>query len=70
MRTDHRSLAYWCSPEQQGELAARADVLAKAKAGNEDALAWLRDHLGLRSWTHRGKVLIEDGILTGARRLA
>ena len=59
--------AYWQSPEQQAELAARAKVLAKAKDGHEDSLAWVRDELSLRTWIHRGKVLIEDGVLMGVR---
>ena len=60
--------AYWQSPEQQAELAARAVILAKAKEGCEESLARARDELSLRTWIHRGKVLIEDGVLTGARR--
>ena len=60
--------AYWQSPEQQAELAARAVILAKAKDGCEESLAWVRDELGVRTWKHGKKTLILEGVLIGARR--
>lgn len=57
----------WVAPSDIAEWARRAKMLEKAKAGDEDALADARDSLGLRTWIHRGKVLIEDGILRGAK---
>jgi len=60
--------AYWQSPEQQAELAARAVILAKARAGHEDSLAWVRDELRVRTWKHGKKTLILEGVLVGARR--
>jgi len=60
--------AYWQSPEQQAELAERAKVLAKAKKGHEESLAWVRDKLNVRTWKHGKKTLILGGVLVGVRR--
>lgn len=57
----------WVSPDDIKEWARRAKLLERAKAGDEEALAEARDSLGLRTWIHRGRVLIKDGILKGAK---
>ncbi len=58
----------WVAPSDIAEWARRAKMLEKAKLGDEEALADARDSLGLRTWIHRGRVLIRDGILLGAKR--
>lgn len=50
--------------------AQRRALMARAAAGNEDALAYLRDILRLRTWISNGKALIQDGILVGATKEA
>jgi|GEM_PF-6996699 len=44
-------------------LAERRGIIAKAKQGHEDSLAYLRDEFHLRTWYHRGQNLIKDGVL-------
>ena len=53
--------AYWQSPEQQAELAERAKVLAKAKAGDEEALAFVVKNYGLIEWQVGNRLLIANG---------
>ena len=57
----------WVAPSDLAEWAKRAVLFEKARGGDEQALADLRDGLGLRTWIDRGKVLIKDGVLVGAK---
>lgn len=57
----------WVAPSDIAEWARRAVLFEKARGGDEESLAALRDGLGLRTWIDRGKVLIKDGILLGAK---
>jgi hypothetical protein len=59
---------YWLTGRDVvGEFAEqRKALMARAAGGDEDALAYLRDELGLRTWIANGKKLIVDGVLVGA----
>jgi hypothetical protein len=49
-------------------MTLRRQIMAKAEAGDEEALADLRDGYGLRTWIKQGKPLIVEGELVGAKR--
>ena len=57
----------WVSPDDLKEWAYRAKLLERARDGQEDALAALRDGLNLRTLMLGGKWLIRDGVLVGAK---
>lgn|GEM_PF-4763773 len=52
---------------EEDEVTRRAKLLRRARRGDEHALAELRDGLNVRTWKHKGKVLILDGLLVGAK---
>lgn len=64
--------AYWLAGRDVvGEFAGqRRALMARAATGDEGALAYLRDTLGLRTWISNGKTLIQDGVLIGATKEA
>lgn len=53
----------WVSPDDLKEWARRRKLQEQALAGSEDALAELRDGLGLRTLMLAGRMLIDDGVL-------
>lgn len=57
----------WVAPDDLAEWARRAKLFERAREGDEDSLAEIRDGLGIRTWIHRDKVLIKDGVLVGAK---
>ena len=57
----------WVSPDDLAEWAYRAKLLERAAAGEENALAELRDGYGLSTLTLRGRRLIDRGVLVGAK---
>lgn len=57
----------WVSPDDLAEWARRKKLQERALAGNEDALAELRDGMGLRTLMLAGQLLINDGVLVGAK---
>lgn len=60
--------ASWISPDDLKEWARRAKLFERAKAGDEEALAELRDGpLKLQTLMLNGKMLIHEGVLVGAK---
>ncbi len=50
------------------DYAYRQELIAKAKSGNEEILAYLRDCLGIRTLMLNRKKLIDHGVLVGVKR--
>jgi len=58
----------WVSPDDLKEWAYRAKLFERARRGDEEALADLRDgHLKLQTLMLGGKWLIREGVLVGAK---
>lgn len=57
----------WVGEDRARELATRRRVLRRAKEGDEDSLAHLRDEYGIQTLTLDGRPLIREGVLVGAK---
>jgi len=54
----------------EDEMTRRRKLLWRARRGDENSLAELRDRMRISTWIHRGKNMILDGVLMTAKGTA